>query len=265
MAGPAQAASNHPLAQNTHFLDRLQINCEPVNLLGVYFARIAEAATDLDIGLALEPVSKLVDINSQNRESWRQLIPAFDPAINKLDETNSFCLIAYDSTGEPVASGTCRLYDWTATTYRDELQTLRMFYGDPATHAAAAERCDVTAERAKQVSGLVVYAGAAWCHPKVRGKSLSSLIPRTSKALALANWNFDHMVGLMLEDSVTRGLAARFGYTSPETGALIVDRAGIERNFAVLSMLRDEVITHVRTYLTGDPPEIDAIIDRRLA
>jgi hypothetical protein len=115
------------------------------------------------------------------------------------------------------------------------------------------------------VSERVVYAGAAWCHPMMRGRSLSSLIPRTSKALALAKWNFDHMVGLMEETSMRRGLAQRFGYSSPEMGARMSGRSGETLNFAVLSMPREEVVQHIRDFSAGDGAQVDSVIDRRLA
>lgn len=253
------------LLTNKAFLENLRIDNEPVGLLGRYFAQIAEVATGIGIGLSVEPITTLTQLNTTNRESWRPLIPAFDPELNNLDETNSFCLIAYNEAGEPVASGACRLYLWVATDYLSELESLRMFYAEPEVSAAACEACMVSAKRARDVTGRAVYAGAAWCHPNVRGKSLSSIIPRTSKALALAKWDFDHMVGLMLEETMKRGLAQRFGYMDPEMGARIVDKSGAERDFAVLSMSRADVVEHVRQYSTGEGSQVDAVIDRRLA
>ena len=265
MAARPQVNKNAPPTTNEAFLERLRIDQEPVLLLGQYFAQVAETVNNLGFVLSVEPIANLLDINKSNRDNWRNLFPAINTEFNPLDETNSFCLVVYDEAGEPVASGACRLYDWAATNYKTELESLRMFYAEPERSAAAFEECVVSAPSAQNVSGQIVYAGAAWCHPKVRGKSLSSLIPRTSKALALAKWDFDHMVGLMHEDSVKRGLAERFGYMHPELGALIVDDAGISRNFAVLAMLRDEVIEHIRQYSDGESPQVDTVIDRRLA
>lgn len=253
------------LSTNKAFLDNLRVDNEPVGLLGRYFAQIAEVATRIGIGLSIQPITELALINTANRESWRPLVPALDPDVNELDETNSFSLIAYNEDGEPVASGGCRLYSWQTTDYFRELESLRMFYSSPAQSAASCEACTVSAQNARAVTGRVVYAGAAWCHPKVRGKSLSSIIPRTGKALALAKWDFDYMVGLMLEETMQRGLAQKFGYTDPQMGARIVDNSGTERSFAVLSMPRASVIEHVRRYSAGKGPEVDAVIGRRLA
>lgn len=253
------------VSTNTAFLEQLRIDQEPVALLGQYFAQIAEISTKKGVGLAVESIDKLHDLNRLNRASWRPLVPALDPDFNRLDDSNAFCLIAYDEAGEPVASGGCRLYHWQETNYLRELENLRMFYSEPSETAVSCEECVVSASGARNVTGAVVYAGGAWCHPKVRGMALSSIIPRTSKALALAKWNFDYMVGLMLEESMQRGLAQRFGYASPEMGARIVDRDGTARDFAVLSMSRSDAITHVREYSTGEGAKIDAVVDRRLA
>jgi hypothetical protein len=127
------------------------------------------------------------------------------------------------------------------------------------------EACEVTAARARGITGRAVFAGAAWCHPSVRGQSLSSIIPRTSKALALAKWDFDSMVGLMLEDVLKLGFAKRFGYDHPEQAAIIVDRDGHEKRYAVLGMPRVEVIRHVEDYLAGSRSEIDGVVRQRLS
>jgi hypothetical protein len=265
MAAQPEQEFRSSLSTNTAFLERLRIDQEPVGLLGRYFAQIAEVATSKGVGLSVESINALHDLNRQNRDSWRPLVPALDPDYNRLDDTNAFCLIAYDETGEPVASGGCRLYNWTTTNYLNELESLRMFYSEPARSAELCETCVVSAAGARNVTGVVVYAGAAWCHPKVRGMALSSIIPRTSKALALAKWNFDYMVGLMLEESMRRGLGQRFGYATPELAAQIVDRSGTARSFAVLSMPREDVVTHVRQFSAGQGAQVDALINRRLA
>jgi hypothetical protein len=265
MAQPAEQLASSLRRQNQSFLDQLRIDYGPIALLGLYFARVAETVTRLDIGLSVEPVSRLMDINGNNRESWRPLFPAFNPDYNALDETNSFSLIAYDIAGEPVASGACRLYDWTSTNYHDELESLRMLRASREAQSFPFESCVVSAASARNVTGRIAFAGAAWCHPKVRGKSLSSIIPRTSKALALAKWDFDNMVGLMVEDSLARGLGKRFGYASAELGALFRTKDGGAINYALLAMPREDVVEHVRGYLAGQGSQVDSVIDRRLA
>jgi len=265
MAQPAEQFVSSIRSQNQDFLDRLRINNAPIGLLGLYFARIAEVVTSLDIALSIEPVSRLMDLNKQNRGSWRPLFPAFNPDYNALDETNSFSLIAYDVTGEPVASGACRLYDWALTNYHDELESLRMLRDSREADSFPFESCAVSASMARNVTGRIAFAGAAWCHPKVRGKSLSSIIPRTSKALALAKWDFDNMAGLMVEDSLARGLGKRFGYASAEIGALFQTKGGASIIYALLAMPREDVVEHVREYLASNGSQVDTVIDRRLA
>jgi hypothetical protein len=72
------------------------------------------------------------------------------------------------------------------------------------------------------------------------------------------------MIGLMLEDVLARGFAKRFGYEEPERGAVLVDKAGIEKHFAVLSMSRGAVVNHVDEYLTGHGSKVDRVVGQRL-
>lgn len=251
-------------ANNELFLRRLRVDHEPVSLLGRYFLQVAAAADAHNISLSVETVEDLVDINGRNQDEWRRVLPLFDPRLNDLDENNTFVLVARNQDGLPVATGACRLFEWQDTNYTEELESLRIFSEEARAGEQEYARCSVSAKRSNRVTGRVVFAGAAWCHPSVRGQSLSSLIPRTSKALALAKWDFDHMIGLMLEDVLARGFAKRFGYEEPERGAVLVDKAGIEKHFAVLSMSRGAVVNHVDEYLTGHGSKVDRVVGQRL-
>jgi hypothetical protein len=252
------------ILSNNDFLGQIQIDQEPVRLLGRYFAQVAQLMSDKGYTLAIEPIERLVEINSDNQVGWRRLLPLFNPDLNDLDDDNSFCLIARNVGGMPIASGACRLYNWTSTNFAAQLENRQLFYADPYANGLDFEACEVTAVRARRITGKAVFAGAAWCHPSVRGQSLSSIIPRTSKALALAKWDFDSMVGLMLEDIVKLGFAQRFGYNRPEQAATIIDHYRQEKKYAVLGMPRVDVIRHVEGYLAGGRSEIDGVIRQRL-
>ena len=250
---------------NLKFLNQLRVDHEPVARLGRYFVQVAQCAGDLGLELSIEPIAELVNINRGNQVGWRRLLPLFNPDYNELNEDNAFCLVAKDQSGKAIACGACRLFDWTATDYARELQSLRLYYSDPAKFAGQDEQHIVRSTAAHSVTGRVVFAGAAWCHPEARGRSLSSIIPRTSKALALAKWDFDYMVGLMLDDVLQRGFAERFGYTKPERGGLIARAGGQEKVYAVLSMPRPEAVQHVEEFLLRRPPQVDRVVNRRLA
>lgn len=251
--------------RNLAFLKTLRIDHEPVSLLGGYFAEVAAFVEAHSIGLSLETAESLMQINRDNESCWRRIIPVFDPVLNDLDEGNTRVLVARNEQGEAVATGACRLYDWEHTNYAAELESLRMFSRDPSAKALPYKGCAVTAHRARAINGKVVFAGAAWCHPSVRGKRLSSVIPRASKALAVATWDFDFMVGLMLEEVVAMGFAERFGYHDPEQGAVLADSSGAEKRFAVLSMSRYAVVNHVDEYLSRRGSKTDRSIWHGLA
>src|SRR5690606_39704227 len=74
------------------------------------------------------------------------------------------------------------------------------------------EALEITAPRARKITGPTIFSGAAWYHPDFRGRSLSSILPRIGKAYALTRWPAATIVSFMAEEIHARGFASRFGY-----------------------------------------------------
>ena len=58
--------------------------------------RICESA----VSAAFEPVERLLEVNRQNRDSWRPLFPVFDTEIGGFSEDNGFACLGSNAEGE---------------------------------------------------------------------------------------------------------------------------------------------------------------------
>ncbi|MBX9588489.1 MAG: hypothetical protein K2X43_04235 [Hyphomonadaceae bacterium] len=214
----ATAAAPNPLMKparlgRSPLLSGITIEHGPVDLLGRFFLKADTAARRRDVTLSFAPMQDLVDINRGNRETWRALLPLFDPASGGITDEDSFCIVGCNAQGEVVATQAARLYRWDNTTFHDEAQSLRMFYADPRRAKRADERVDVTAPAAKRITGRVVFAGGAWYRPDYRGRKLAPILTCISRAYAYTRWKHDFHTSIMAEEVCKGGMPQRSGYT----------------------------------------------------
>src|SRR5204862_6176059 len=83
-----------------------------------------------------------------------------------------------------------RIYYWPDTTLEDE--AVAMLYGRDE-----GQRCIITADAAKLISGVLMSSGAAWVRPDYRRRGLSQLLPRIAKAYAVSRWPIDWTFGFV--------------------------------------------------------------------
>ena len=96
------------------------------------FLRLGEAeAQRRGISLALATFDELLAVNEQNRDSWRPLVGIFDPRLNMLEPSSSYCILGRNERGEVVSAQAARLYDWRTTNFYDEATSLRFIYENP--------------------------------------------------------------------------------------------------------------------------------------
>jgi hypothetical protein len=198
--------------------------------------------------------------NERNRANWRPLIPVFNPKNGGLSPENSFCILGRNRQGEVVAAHAARLYNWPNTTYYDEATGLRLFYADPDNMKCPGEECEITAQSTRDISGKVVFSGAAWYRPDYRGCNFSAILPKLAKAYALTRWNPDSIVSMMAEDVYRRGFAPRFGYHNVDWEILMRNSALGNVRLAFLWMDMKHLIGDLSRFSTQFPTEIDAQI-----
>ena len=218
--GPAQslALDSFPISSARPaprtWLNDITIEHGPVDLLGRLFLKADTAARARDISLSFAPMQTLVDANRYNRETWRPLLPLFDPASGGITDENSFCVVGRNPQGDIVATQAARLYVWEDTSFLEEAQELRLFYADPQRLRKPDEQVEVTAPAAKHISGRVVFAGGAWYRPDYRGRQLAQIMTRISRAYAYTRWSHDYHVSIMAEEVCKGGMPQRSGYTT---------------------------------------------------
>jgi len=247
------------------FLSQVTIDYGPAELLGRLFLLWDDDLRRRGITLKFEPAIRLLQVNRQNSESWRPLVPIFDAEIGGFNDENGFVLLGYNGAGEVVAAQAARLYTLRDCTFKDEAESLRLFYADPERSKHPGEACEVNAPSANKFTGRVCYSGAVWYRPDYRGQGLTSVLPRLTKAYALTKWYTDITLSFMIEDVVEHGTAARAGYRHVEWEVFLKNTPlGDHRGALVWSSAR-ELIDYFAAYLRGANTQIDPIVYDRAA
>lgn len=176
------------------------------------FAKGIKDCAALGVDLRFSTLKELHCANRENADSWRPLLPIFSPYCNLIAPGTYICLLGRNKYNEVVLAQGARLFDWRGTSFHDEAESLRLFYGAPDEHRGPGEAIVVTAPAARVIGGRVAYTGAHWVRPDYRRKGLTAITPRMAKALAMTIWKVDCFATIMAKDIFERGVAERAGY-----------------------------------------------------
>ena len=142
----------------------------------------------------------------------------FNVAYNRLQSDRSVCFIGRDTDGNAVATHAGRLFDWRQTTFGEAAQKLTLFYDHPKRDAQPGEYCQVEAQRAREIAGLISYTGGVWYARDYRGRGLLYYMTRLMRAYTYALWGVDFNVALVAKGNVDKGLPEKMGHTLVEDG-----------------------------------------------
>jgi len=171
-------------------LSELHLVHGPCSLLARYFAFADATARARGVLLRMRnDFERLLELNAQHADSWAPLAPMFDPTHCALSSDKAFWIEGIDEAGETAVIHASRLYDHGARSVADDLESLQVFYDDPAPHLAAGAYAKVSAPAARHICGRVAFAGALWVRPDCRRMGFSKFVPRLTRALALTQWN----------------------------------------------------------------------------
>jgi hypothetical protein len=247
------------------FLKDITVEHGPIDLLGRFFLKAEQAAHQRGVFLSFDTFENLLETNERNRASWRPLIPVFNPKNGGLTAENSFCILGRNQEGEVVAAHAGRLYNWPSTTYYEEATALRLFYTDPDKMKCSGEECEITAKATRDISGNVVFSGAAWYRPDYRGCNLSAILPKLGKAYALTRWNPDFIVSVMAEEIYQSGFASRFGYDNADWEILLRNSVLGNLRLAFVWMDPQHLIGDISRFSTQFSAQIDSRVLKRHA
>jgi hypothetical protein len=245
---------DEPFATSGRFPDNLKIKYGPVDLFGRFFLWADSAARERGVTLHFAGLQDLVAANKANADSWRLLIPIFDPVLGGIRPETGFVLVGRDKDGQVVATQAARLYEWPESSLEDEATSLRMFYADPEAAFVRADRCEVTTPVAKKITGRVVFSGAGWYRRDFRGKGLAGILPRISRTYAFTRWNSDFTISMMSDAVIAGGMAERCGYTKVEPSCveLVASLRGAVR-YGLVWMGSDELFADLAAVMDQAP------------
>jgi hypothetical protein len=210
---PAPHPDASSAATRGNLFDTIKIQHGPVDVIRRFLWLGEEEAQRRGISLAFAAFDELLAVNEQNRQSWRPLVGVFDPRLNMLEPSSSYCILGRDQRGEVVSAQAARLYDWRTTNFYDEATSLRFIYQNPEQNKRPGEGIRVTAKEAKNLRGRVVFSGAGWYRRDHRNTGLSTVLPRVSRACAMTLRDPDWVMTLMAEPVFRGGFAQRGGFT----------------------------------------------------
>lgn len=196
-------------ATSRSFLADVVIEHGPRDVLGRLFLMADTVMREKGILVSFSDCEELVAINKANPESWKPILPLFDPRLNDLDRANTVVVVGRDGRGRAVFAHASRLYPLGDGLLRDEIDSLRIFYADPAAMALDGEALQSTAPVAGRVRGDVVFGGALWIHPDVRGKEVLRAATPLMRALSFTLWQPQLIFSFMFRGLIEAGIAAQ--------------------------------------------------------
>lgn len=192
---------------NLRLPDAITIVHGPRRLLSRFVLEGDKAARRLGLHLRVRTdFEELLFLNrfEAARGNWYPIVDMFNPERVDLTPENAFWISGENEAGEIVVTWGARIWDWTGTNLAE--QACAMFYGEDT-----GQPCEITAEAAWRISGVVVCGGASWVRPDYRRLHLSRLVPRIGKAYACGRWPIDWSFCYVTRKHVEQGLAAGYG------------------------------------------------------
>ena len=267
VAPTVAAPAVHAQTFNQNFLADVRIDYGPRDLYARLFLRADTMLRERGFNLYFAPLEELLAVNRRNSDSWRGLLPIFSAEAGGINSDNGFCLLAKSADGQIVAAQAARLYDLTGTNFKDETESLKLFYPNPEEVRGANEKIVVTAPSAEIITGPTVFSGAVWYHPSVRRQGLTSILPRVTKALSQTRWDTDVTLSFMAADVVKLGTAPRAGYQHVEWSIDLIDTPVAPGcvHSALIWSTRDELVDYFSGLLAPRDTKVDPVVHQRTA
>lgn len=252
----AAEAGHRTFSRN--FLDDIQIEFGPSEQLGRMFLQADTAARARGITLSFVSLEELVEINVRNSDSWKPLVPLFHPQIGGVAQDDAFCMVARNAKGEAVATTAVRLYTWLDTTLKNEAESLRLFYADPAASKLPGEACIVSAPSALTMAGRCAFSGAVWYRPDHRKLGLHDILGRVVKGVAHTRWFIDAVFTFMAPAQVEQNFAKRSGYHQVEWDVVLQNSPWGTARLALIWSSTEQLLTQ---YLFEPSRTLDSQVD----
>lgn len=255
LALPARKAASPRSGSAGSFIGDLVVLHGPADLLGRFFLDADSAVRARGIRLDFGRFDVLADLNRAHLESWGLINSVFDARKVPTPSDTCFCLFGRAGDGRIVTAQAARMFDIGASSVADAVDDMRLFYPGVPRPTPEVEQCRVDMPAARQMSGRIAFVGGLWVHPDFRGRQLSQILPRISRAYAFTSWRPDHAISFasrrLVENRTIYGYGWRnvaYGFERRKAGAL--DFEG-----AIVWMSAVELLADVAQSLAaGQPP-----------
>jgi hypothetical protein len=237
----------------------------PADILSRLFLRADTELRRRGLNMSFTSFEELVAINRANAQSWHPLVSVFDPEIGGASSENGFALIGCNPAGEPVTAFAARNYPLPEHSLKDEIESLRLFYADPAQSRSPGEHIEVTAPTAAKTRGNAVYIGGVWFRPDYRGQGLHRVMSPITRGLSFTRWGADISFSLMVAENVASGVARSARFPHIEWGAKWTNSPVFGDGTLELALVwtsPEEQRRHFAEYVGEVPPRDDRVSER---
>jgi hypothetical protein len=179
--------------------------------------------------------------------------------VSDLGPHNTYVVLGRDRNDDVVATQAGRILDLSNASFKDEAESLRLFYAGGRSHPAAfaGETCTVNAPSAASIRGHVMFSGGSWYRPDFRGSRLSRFLPRISHVYGHARWNTDTIMTMMSEKNMKYGMADRSGYPNQEWDVQLAGGPLGSMRFAMVWKSTVETIADLSTFFDTVAPTLE--------
>jgi hypothetical protein len=236
------------------FLSDVVIEHGPADILGRLFLQADTALRRKGIRLSFATFEELLALNKANPESWRPLLPVFDPTLSGVTTESGFVVIGRDSAGKAATAHAFRHIPLGRNTLKSEIESLRVFYADPDRAKGATEELRVSAPSAASTTGSVVFSGAVWFRPDFRKAGLLKDIQPAVRAMSFTRWGSDIVCSFMAPDVVRGGIAASGRFPHVEWEVTMIDTPVLRDgtiHAALVSARASDQLQHFAEYVAS--------------
>lgn len=253
------------VAMRPSFFDTLRIQHGTHALLGRFFLAADTIVNSLGIRLVRSSLAELADLQNSNIVSWPLFAPMLDPRLGGIDPNMSYGFLGVDRAGRIACAQGGRVYSSGAKSLRQMIDDQSFFYGDGRRPQLGQPTCWTTSPATHSIRGLFTYSGALWVHPEHRGHRLAAVLPRISRAYALARWNSAYTIAVVSDQIAASPLMAMYGYKTIEPMFGITNVGPKDYRGVFMSMTQQDLQDDLALFLAGKLAQVDAAIRDRSA
>ncbi|GGF23262.1 hypothetical protein GCM10011611_31710 [Aliidongia dinghuensis] len=238
------------LSDPVRFTEELRVQYGDKREIGLFLLQGDRALSEMGLRLYIShDLRRLYQVNRRHLDSWAPLMPVFHPDKNDIQPQGAFMFELRNDAGEIVATQVSRLLDLAGTNLKTEMEQLRLFYRDPARQAGPAERIEVTAPKAPEITGRVALSGGLWYRPDWRGKGISRVMPRMTRTFAYTSWDTDYVISFVEQGPVDHGILNQYGLPGSEPWVKIRDSYKPETDLLLTWRHKPDIAADVAVYL----------------